>query len=401
VIRGSLNGLREATMKLNERTRARFRELAIEAESDRDVLSHAAIERMANATIAHAKQSAYRRNVIRVVGAMAIAASVFVFAQRNAAAPEEPMVANDPPPAPRCTAFATTGATTIDAAASSRTDIHDRARIDFAAGTHATVDASAHCASRVVLTNGSVAVWARDLGGGSLAVEVGATRVTVHGTVFEVRAELDGSAYVAVREGRVRVLATNGSRWLVGNQAARIDATGHVLDAALDASAEARLLAVHSGNAPAAELAMAVAPSTTPTLNAPVPTVAPASADEPVVDPAASLRQAEIAYRAGNPDEARRLFRRVGATRGPLAEAAWIRLGRLEMRAGRTAEAARALGEHRRRFPAGSLAAEARVAEAQALRALGRGAEAEALERWVVDNRPDSPYATAIRERAH
>lgn len=385
-------------MKLDEGMRRRFRDLADEAEAERAALSPDAVDRIVAATLAEADRTARRRIQVRVaaVGALAMAAASILYVRSGTT--DGPGLAATRPDAPRCAAMSGTAAVSLEAGPASRHTVGSRARLDAATGTRARIEAPSGCTTEVVLLSGSVAVWARDLAQGTLTVAVGDARVIVHGTVFEVRAEDDGGRYVAVREGRVEVARRGNSRWLVGGQALRIGADGSVTNAEVDALARLRLAAVTEDALP--EIGAATSLPVAPTGVVPSTANAPAvDAPRAPLDVNATLRAAELAYREGRVDEARRLFRQVGATRGASAEAAWIRLGRLELRAGRPAEAARALADHRRRFPSGSLAAEARVVEAQALRALGRGAEAQALERWVLEQRPDSPQANALRAR--
>lgn len=380
-------------MHLNEDLRARLRSLADEADEGRQGLSSETIDRIAAATAEFDARERRKQRSLRIAAASitAIAAAALVYA-RVRTGDSEHAVAHHAPTPPRCASLSLAPVTWRSGSDAARFAIDERARVDVAAASDVSASASSSCASEILLTRGSVAVWARDLAGGTLAVQAGDVRVIVHGTVFEVRAEADGARYVAVREGRVEVVRDGVSHWLGAGDALRVSASGATSTTTVDSIATERLQGVladvrSSVAAPPTDVAVA---EPTPTLEA---------RPEPLLDPAAALREAEAAYRAGRIDEARRAFRRVGATRGTLAEAAWIRLGRLETQAGRTAEAARALAEHRRRFPSGSLAAEARVAEARALRSLGRAAEASTLEAWVVENRPDSPYAQAIRDR--
>lgn len=377
-------------MNLDERMRERLRTAAEAADDERPGLDAAATERIVAATLAEARRQK-RLHSLRLYGglgaatALAAGAMVFVAGRSNEPTP----LAHAPlPRAPRCAALHELPSTRIEAEGG-RHEIGERARVDAIAGTAARIETPSGCESHVTLLRGSVAVWARDLAGGQLEVDAGDARVIVHGTVFEVRASDDGSRYVAVREGRVEVRRPSEVRWLTAGQALAIPASGSASSTGLDETASARLEAVQRE-----------APASLPTASnvAPAPTVV-RNAAPTAIDPNATLRAAEAAYRAGDLAQARRLFRQVGALRGPMAEAAFIRLGRLELRAGHPAEAAQALAEHRRRFPSGALAAEARVAEAQALRATGRAAEAQALESWVVEQRPDSPQAAALRAR--
>lgn len=379
-------------MNLDERMRERLRAAADAAEQHRHGLDAKTTERIVAAAVAEARREKRRRSfrIYSGMGAVtALAAGALVFVSQRGV--DGPDVASVPEPTPpRCMALEQADVVSLDGASPHRHELGARARVDATSGTLARIETPSGCESRVTLVNGSVTVWARDLAGGSLEVAAGDARVIVHGTVFEVRSNLDGTRYVAVREGRVEVRRPQERHWLVDGQALEIPASGASRPATLDASALEHLQAV-LGDVPPTEDAAA---SATQQEAASEVVAAPAP-----LDVRATLRAADAAYRAGDLAQARRLFRQVGSLRGSMAEAAWIRLGRLELRSGHVSEAAQALAEHRRRFPSGGLAAEARVAEAQALRSLGRAAEAAGLEQWVIDHRPDSPQARALRAR--
>lgn len=382
-------------MNLNERSRRKFRALFEDVEPPRS-LDEEAVRRLVQRVQREAQVARQRRLVVAVVApAFALAAGALLYANQPTPSPVVEA-------APRCTAMPEVAdAARVVAETNVRRELGSLARVDVARDSAFAVVGESGCSTRVELASGSVSVWARDLAGGTLAVRTSLADVTVHGTTFEVRSAPDVT-YVAVDEGRVEVRHGGGATMLGAGDALEVRAQG-VTWVRLDALAHARLLAVH-GDAPIASA------EPTPTANTDAPTVAPAASETPApvvavatppapLDARATLREAEAAYREGRLDDARRLFRQAGATRGGLAEAAWVRLGRLELRGGRPSDAARAFAEHRRRFGNGSLAAEARVAEAQALRALGRGAEAAPLEAWVLEHRPDSPQAATLRAR--
>ncbi len=77
------------------------------------------------------------------------------------------------------------------------------------------------------------------------------------------------------------------------------------------------------------------------------------------------------------------------------AEVALLSRATRELRAGRPADALKALDEHRRKFPKALLAEQQRSARAQALCALGRFAEANAT---LVELPPKSPLAVSARQ---
>lgn len=379
-------------MELDDRMRRRIGAAAEEAERARSPLDAATIDRIVTTAQDEMRRSARMRRIRRATVGVALAAAagtMLVVSRPESAAPASPVA--HVPRAPRCSSMDGLPVVVVDGTPAHRELLGDRARVDAADGTRARIETPSGCESHVTLLRGSIAVWARDLAGGRLAVSAGDLEVIVHGTVFEVRASDDGSRSVSVREGRVEVHRPGLLQWLTAGQSVRVARDGTFTRSGLDHDAEVRLAGVLGDAAPTATVASAPAPSTN--------TTEPSAANPAPIDVNATLRAAEILFREGRIDEARRLFRQVGGTRGSTAEAALIRLGRLELRAGRPSDALRALADHRRRFPSGSMAAEARVAEAQALRALGRADEAVALERWVIEHRPDSPQANALRSR--
>jgi hypothetical protein len=116
--------------------------------------------------------------------------------------------------------------------------------------------------------------------------------------------------------------------------------------------------------------------------------------------PDAVLARAEALWRDRDLPTARRLFRQVGHGDGAVAEAAWVRLSRLELRGGAPREALAALDSRARRFPSGRLEPEALYLEADAHRRLG---DEESRARAVDALRsryPDSPQARAVESGA-
>ncbi|MCA9606361.1 MAG: tetratricopeptide repeat protein, partial [Myxococcales bacterium] len=76
----------------------------------------------------------------------------------------------------------------------------------------------------------------------------------------------------------------------------------------------------------------------------------------------------------------------------------WIRLARLELRAGEPARARTAVETQRRRFPRSRLAAEALYLAAEAARRSGDEAAARAAVRELLETHPDSPQARAAQD---
>ncbi len=236
------------------------------------------------------------------------------------------------------------------------------------------------CTTEVALERGRVDVRADDLGGGTLRVLAGDVTVEVWGTRFTVTRDADQVA-VEVAEGHVVVRAPAereihlrvGERWSRGEPRA----------------------AVEPRPTPAEVEAAPIEPEAAPPVEEPPATASEAPAHAPRPDARAMLAEAERRWREGDRDGARAIFRRVGAGRGALAEAAWIRLARLELGGGEAARALEAARTQRRRFPASHLAAEALYLQADAARRAGDGAASAAAIRELREAHPDSPQARA------
>lgn len=374
--------------------RRSVRQTAIAVERDRD-------DRLADETVAAIARSvaessirARRRARVRSIafGAVAFAAAALIVASRRET---PPAVA-----APVCSVSGVlTGTRTL--AAGERFDDDPRARFELAEGSVATWSSTDPCSTRVTLERGSIGVWARRLGGGELVVVAAGVEVTVHGTVFEVGR--DGARVsVAVEEGRVGVRASGPETVLVGGEAIELT-SGTGVRRPVEEEERIRLERLRRDRT---EAGTGVVP--TVVVGATEPSVArdagtehsgegPETGSAPRATTTERLAAAEAAYREGRLDEARTGFRAVGSLRGADAEAAWLRLGRLEQRAGHVAEAAAALEQHRRRFPNGRLAAEALYLEARARRSLGQASIALELEDRLLADYPTSPQATRVR----
>jgi Tfp pilus assembly protein PilF len=111
------------------------------------------------------------------------------------------------------------------------------------------------------------------------------------------------------------------------------------------------------------------------------------------------LAAAEDARHAGRLDDARALFTRAGARTDGDAEAAWVSLARLELRAGRPAAARDAIAQHASRFPAGRLGPECGWIDVQAADAAGDRPAALTAARALVARWPASPQAAQARTR--
>lgn len=262
-----------------------------------------------------------------------------------------------------------------------------------------TVRAPDGCTTEILLEAGRVDVHARDLGDGVLRVLAGPATVEVWGTRFTVDRSASAVA-VSVTEGHVVVT--------VGDEPAVHLRGGD--------SWERRLVVASAQSAPAQDAVALVADEApTPEAAAPeaiaqvVPAASPVpaprrrverSAPPPTAEPPLTTGQrfarAERLWREGERDQARALFREVGAGRGRTAEAAWVRLARLELNAGDPGAARRAAEAHQRRFRSGRLGAEALYLIVQSSQRLGDGAgEARAAQR-LRTRYPRSPQAEAL-----
>lgn len=240
------------------------------------------------------------------------------------------------------------------------------------------------CTTQLELEAGRVDVEANDLGDGVLRVHAGDVFVEVRGTRFVVIREADHVA-VEVTEGHVVVRAP-GEREIhlrAGERWARGDRTASARPAPAQRLEE---VAPAPERAPAPPSARARPRPETPTR----PAAEPAPTDRE------RLVEAERRWRAGEIAAARRIFQRVGAGRGALAEAAWIRLARLELSSGDPARARGAARTQRQRFGRSRLGAEALWIEIDASRRLGDDASVRAATDALRSRYPDSPQARAL-----
>ena len=270
------------------------------------------------------------------------------------------------------------------------------------------------CMTELELASGRVSVHARDLGQGALRVRAGEVTVEVRGTRFTVVRAGD-HVEVHVDEGHVVVRAPEereihlyaGERWTRGQRLAAGPLERSPVEPASDDEAASDEAA--SDEAASDEVASdtddetATDEATATRIDEPTSVAArgrarPAretSTHGETDDPRALLATAEARWRAGEHERARRLFRRVGAGRGSLAEAAWIRLARLELRGGDPERAVRAVRAQRRRFPRSRFGAEALWIEADAERRRGHARAMEAALEQLRRLYPDSPQARA------
>lgn len=384
-------------MSLDEHMRRRMLDLSRRTErSERASLSPEARDRIARAVARQGAQTIRRQRTMATLGVASVglaAAAAVTLMVRSPSSPElpsrvAPEVASVAP-ARACAAW-NEGATGGGLVPAHRVEVDRRARLVTRDSSIATYATNTSCETRIDLVHGTVDVWARNLGGGDLFVRTGDVTVHVRGTVFGVSHDGDATT-VRVDEGKVEVRAPAiGSVYVLPGERLRIEG-GSVVRSSLEPAERAELHAI-------VEDAPVVAEAPAPAAAPQAPAVAPASqASAPTMSTGETLAAAERAFREGRVDEARRLFRTVGVSRDPEAEAAWLRLGRLELRAGRPTQAAAALAEHRRRFPNGRLSAEALYLEAGARRSMGDATRARELEDRLVSVHPESPQAERVR----
>jgi hypothetical protein len=277
------------------------------------------------------------------------------------------------------------------------------------------------CKTVVSLETGSVAVHAKDLGGGEFVVRARDGQVVVKGTVFAVTQTADAFV-VEVSEGRVSVrdrtgehAVDKGGRYALRagrSETGRLDGArdGEIrgavdlprivgFDSLLPAAPpEAAAVAgrAPSGSSVGAAERVAVVESGEPEAQEvalPEP-VAP-SAGTTTVD---LLTEAETARRSGRFDAARELYRRAALGQGATAEAAWVALARMELALGNASQARAATKQRQQRFGQGTLAPESLWIDVRAYRlsgefGLARELAAELSRRW-----PGSPQARAAED---
>ena len=308
----------------------------------------------------------------------------------------------------------------------------DLGSVAFAAsmpGTSVHLEEASPCRTIIALDSGTVAVHAKDLGGGELRVRTSRGDVVVHGTIFAVTRD-ETSLAVEVVVGNVSVTdrddthsVTTGQRLLLSAVGAAQGPLGTERAASLRASlgvkavteAEAppapavpetaspgvgSRVAVASPRAPSpvahAEESKAARPSPVPevTLEVDEPaTAAPKTAPPPPQsDP---LAMAEQARRAGDYATARDLYRRAADGSGVTAEAAWVALARMELSLGHSAQARQATKQRQDRFGRGTLGPEALWIDVRSYRQSGDLTKARELANELVERWPSSPQARA------
>lgn len=251
------------------------------------------------------------------------------------------------------------------------------------------------CRTVIGLESGRVVVHAVDLGGGTLRVDAGNTRVEVHGTLFSVEREGERVS-VEVFEGVVSVEQAGRRDQVRAGERFAVTGIGTArggISSQREAEARALVQAPRVIGLETLEPADVVP-------EAPKAPSAPAARTgrtrSSVSDaPGDVLARAERLRRAGDYEAARKLYRQVGSASGATAEAAWLALARMELGLGRTEAARRAASVRRDRFGGGSLGPEAQWLEVRIHRQAGREQEARSAASELVRKWPSSPQAAA------
>jgi Tfp pilus assembly protein PilF len=377
----------------DERMRQRLRDLASYDEPGLDV---AARQRILN-TITTTGPAVVRRARMEraAIGSgafvLAAAAGVVLFlrfggaepanvASHAAAQTEQRTMAAPPGPVARAceSRKVLPGAAFVDGEAGRTLDLGSVAFATATPGSQVTLEENAPCSTVIALKSGKIMVDARDLGGGELKVRAHGTDVLVKGTVFAVALAGD-DVTVDVAEGRVVV--------------------NHKSDKPRNVAAGIRVaftpdLVVESVLEPAqaAELKSAV------TADRAAPSSRAGDASKARAESAAQLlSRADALRQAGQLDAARKLYREVGSSGGPTAEAAWLALARMELAAGNTQAAEGATTEREKRFGKGALDPEALWIAVRTQRQAGNEQAARSKAEELVRSWPSSPQAQAAR----
>jgi hypothetical protein len=299
-------------------------------------------------------------------------------------------------------------------------------------GTVVRLTESSPCRTVIALDSGTVAVHAKDLGGGELRVHTARGDVVVHGTIFAVTEDASSLA-VEVVVGNVSVTDRDDSHTVTTGQRLLLSAVGaargpmaeeraHALRVSLGVPDAVGVVGLEALPAPAATTAPhANSPASPQVAAAPRAAVASRSeeksvpvasvqleADEkapeatppkpaagPAVDP---LALAEQARRAGDYAQARELYRHAAEGSGVTAEAAWVALARMELSLGHAVEARQATKRRQERFGRGTLGPEALWIDVRSYRQTGDLGKARELASHLVEQWPSSPQARAAEQ---
>lgn len=421
---------------LDEELRGRIHRLAA---ADEPALDDAAQERILSliraqgpAIVAGARRR--RATTALVAFASAAAAAAALFAARHAtdattakvesgAAPA--VCASRPVPASAQDGF-------ITGSSGARLDLGSVALATATPGTSVRLEEASPCRTIIALDSGTVAVHAKDLGGGELRVRTTRGDVVVHGTIFAVTRD-ETSLAVEVVVGNVSVTDRDDSHSVTTGQRLLLSAVGaaegpleearaHAVRTALGVADDSR----EASAAPAPERHRSVTTAAPPQGGAgtprtasspaaraedpsktalPVPEVtleaedtASASSPKAPNPPQDPLTLAEAARRAGDYAQARELYSRAGEGTGVTAEAALVALARMELSLGHSAAARDATKRRQERFGRGTLSPEALWIDVRSYRQSGDLTRARELANQLVQGWPSSPQARAAAQ---
>jgi hypothetical protein len=420
---------------LDEAFRRRISDLA---EADQGGLDDAARERIfamlrtdGPALVRSGKRRRFLATASAVTLAAAAAVAVLVVRHRMSEAPPAGVAAHSGQAALACASrpvASSASAGFVAGANGARLDLGAVAVASSSPGAAVRVEEATSCRTIIALDSGTVAVHAKDLGGGELRVRTGRGDVVVHGTIFAVTKD-ESSLEVEVVVGNVSVTDKDDSHSVTTGQRLLLSAVGaaqgslakereRALRAALgipeviglEALPSQRAEGSAAGSPPPAIPAPTVSLRGTSSVarvddsakaSPPVPTVeletddAPPPAAVPARDP---LALAEQARRAGDYAKARELYRAAAEGSGVTAEAAWVALARMELSLGHAAQARQATKRRQERFGRGTLGPEALWIDVRSYRQTGDVAKARELANQLVEGWPSSPQARAAQQ---
>lgn len=374
-------------MSGDDELRGRLSALADEGAPHLDeVARERVLDRVQQEGPAHVARARWGR-IAGIGGALAAAAAVvfFIATTDRPRAPVAPA-----PDAPACERWGAAIATPRDGLL--RLGRRGEATFDG----ELSMSAPDSCTTELELAVGRVTVRVDDLGEGTLRVLAGEVVVEVRGTRFTV---VRGEAHVAVdvEEGHVLVRAPGereihlhaGERWSRGSRTASAE-LGTGAPNVDEPNLGEPNLGERSVEAPPTD---AVEPNGEPDLRHRVVRQRGHREEPAALSEAERLREAERLWRAGESGRARAIFRDVGGGRGSTAEAAWLRLARLEVATGELVSARTVLATQRRRFPRSRLGPEVLWLQADVARRLGDTAGRSRALAELRERYPDSPQA--------
>lgn len=422
---------------LDEAFRRRISDLA---EADQGSLDDAGRERIfamlrtdGPALVRSGKRRRFLATASAVTLAAAAAVAVLVVRHRTDEAPRAGVAAQSSNTALACASRAVASSASagfVAGANGARLDLGPVAVASSSPGAAVRLEEATSCRTVIALDSGTVAVHAKDLGGGELRVRTSRGDVVVHGTIFAVTKD-EASLEVEVVVGNVSVTDKDDSHSVTTGQRLLLSAVGaaqgslakereRVLRAALgvseveviglEALPSQRAKGAAAGSPPPAVPAPTVSLRGTSAVaraddsakaSPPVPTVELETDDAPppaAVSARDPLALAEQARRAGDYAKARELYRAAAEGSGVTAEAAWVALARMELSLGHAAQARQATKRRQERFGRGTLGPEALWIDVRSYRQTGDVAKARELANQLVEGWPSSPQARAAQQ---